>query len=228
MPQDFSRTLSLMRKERKISQRAAAQALKVSQALLSHYENGLREPGLDFVVRAADYYDVSTDFLLGRTLVRDGAVIQAETLPDALEEKGNRLGRASISSMLGKKLVINSTALIFDLLRASGRRALIKEASNFFSIAVYKVYRYVYHAGADNPDSVFNIPYDVFPYASDMEMKACELRLAAASKAGKGAAAQPPLVIRQDDLPEQYPAYCQSLLSILHTVGDSIEGRMEK
>ena len=45
MVNDFPRTLSLLRKEKKISQRKAAGDLGVSQALLSHYENGMREPG---------------------------------------------------------------------------------------------------------------------------------------------------------------------------------------
>ena len=62
----FARTLSRLRHEKGVSQRQAAQALGVSQALLSHYENGIREPGLAFVVRACDYYQVSADDLLGR------------------------------------------------------------------------------------------------------------------------------------------------------------------
>ncbi len=62
MNTDFPRTLTLLRKEKKISQKAAAQELGVSQALLSHYEKGIRECGLDFLVKAADYYNVSCDF----------------------------------------------------------------------------------------------------------------------------------------------------------------------
>ena len=69
---DFSRTLSLLRQERGISQRKAAGQLGISQALLSHYENGIREPGLAFVVKACDYYHVSADYLLGRTDEPDG------------------------------------------------------------------------------------------------------------------------------------------------------------
>ncbi len=61
-----------------VSQRTAAGDLGISQALLSHYENGIREPGLAFVVRACDYYGVSADFLLGRTLTRDGTTIGTE------------------------------------------------------------------------------------------------------------------------------------------------------
>ena len=45
MATDFSRTLSLLRQEAGISQRKAAAALGISQALLSHYENGIRQPG---------------------------------------------------------------------------------------------------------------------------------------------------------------------------------------
>ena len=59
MNSDFPRILTLLRKERGISQKEAAGQLNISQALLSHYEKGIRECGLDFVVRAADFYHVS-------------------------------------------------------------------------------------------------------------------------------------------------------------------------
>ena len=54
MNADFSRTLALLRQEKEISQRKAAADLGISQALLSHYENGVREPGLAFVKKACD------------------------------------------------------------------------------------------------------------------------------------------------------------------------------
>ncbi len=67
MQTSFSQTLSSLRRQRNISQRQAAAELNISQALLSHYENGAREPGLNFVCRACDYYGVSADYLLGRS-----------------------------------------------------------------------------------------------------------------------------------------------------------------
>ena len=67
MQEEFARRLSLLRQEKKLSQRKVAQSLGVSQALLSHYENGVREPGLSFVVNASRFYGVSCDYLLGRT-----------------------------------------------------------------------------------------------------------------------------------------------------------------
>ncbi len=67
MNERFTQTLGSLRREKGISQRQAARELGISQALLSHYENGIREPGLAFVVRACDYYGTSADYLLGRT-----------------------------------------------------------------------------------------------------------------------------------------------------------------
>lgn len=62
---DFPRVLTLLRKERNISQKQAAAELGISQALLSHYEKGIRECGLDFLIRCANFYGVSCDYLLG-------------------------------------------------------------------------------------------------------------------------------------------------------------------
>ena len=72
LAEGFPEILSRLRQERQLSQRTAAAALHISQALLSHYENGLREPGLAFVDAACRYYHVSADYLLGRSAVRSG------------------------------------------------------------------------------------------------------------------------------------------------------------
>ena len=71
MARTFSETMSALRRARGYSQRRAAADLNISQALLSHYENGAREPGLDFVCRA--YYGVSADYLLGLSDLPCGA-----------------------------------------------------------------------------------------------------------------------------------------------------------
>ena len=78
MNRSFPETLSALRKQRNISQRAAAADLNISQALLSHYENGAREPGLAFVCRACDYYGVTADFMLGRSDDPNGVKSTAE------------------------------------------------------------------------------------------------------------------------------------------------------
>lgn len=67
MDRSFPETLSALRREKNISQRQAASELGISQALLSHYENGAREPGLNFVCRVCDYYGVTADYMLCRS-----------------------------------------------------------------------------------------------------------------------------------------------------------------
>ena len=76
----FCANLSRLRREKGVSQRKAASDLHISQALLSHYENGAREPGLAFVCRACDYYGVTADFLLGRTGDETGAHMGPDTI----------------------------------------------------------------------------------------------------------------------------------------------------
>lgn len=66
MEKNFPLIITELRKSRGISQKEAAEKLGISQALLSHYEKGIRECGQSFLVRIADFYDVSVDYLLGR------------------------------------------------------------------------------------------------------------------------------------------------------------------
>ena len=68
----FAQILSELRRSSGLSQRKAAADLQISQAVLSHYENGAREPGLNFVCRVCDYYNVTADYLLGRSPNPDG------------------------------------------------------------------------------------------------------------------------------------------------------------
>ena len=81
----FPRIITLLRKERGLSQKKAAEELQVSQALLSHYEKGIRECGLEFVVKIANFYNVSCDYLLGRSPNRSGATITIDDLPEDTE-----------------------------------------------------------------------------------------------------------------------------------------------
>ena len=53
MSKAFAQGISLLSRSRGLSQREVSGGLGISQALLSHYENGSREPGLDFVAEAA-------------------------------------------------------------------------------------------------------------------------------------------------------------------------------
>ena len=59
--------LKELRKNRKISQIKLSMDLSLSQNSISRYENGEREADYDTLVAIADYFNVSVDYLLGRT-----------------------------------------------------------------------------------------------------------------------------------------------------------------
>ncbi len=59
--------LKTLRKQKKISQLKLALELNTNQNTISRYETGEREPGLKELVKIADYFNVSVDYLLERT-----------------------------------------------------------------------------------------------------------------------------------------------------------------
>lgn len=62
--------LKELRKEKGISQVKLAMDLCVNQNTISRYENGEREAGYDMLIKIADYFNVSVDYLLERTDIR--------------------------------------------------------------------------------------------------------------------------------------------------------------
>ena len=151
---DFPRTLSLLRKEKGVSQKDAAKELGVSQALLSHYERGLREPGLKFVALAADYYGVSADFLLGRTQSRDGSDVDPVEYFDVTATSDNRL-RGSAAAMFSKKVLANAMSVLFDIVGKTNSQVVLNDCYNVLSNAMYTIFREIYEHSGSEPDRFF-------------------------------------------------------------------------
>ncbi len=130
----FSSRLAALRKERGISQKEAATALGISGALLSHYENGIRECGLEFLCKAAAYYDVSCDYLLG---VSDSKRMFSELLDttDRAQDAEFRLATtfraaARISDMLVESSEVNP-----------------QQIQDFFALSIYRIILHASSAG---------------------------------------------------------------------------------
>ena len=227
MHSDFSRCLSLLRQEKGISQRAAAKDLGISQALLSHYENGVREPGLAFVTRACDYYNVSADFLLGRTLTKDGStIVSPEELYDYSTEKDNIL-HGSIVATLNKKLLVNSISVLFDLLGKTGCKGAIKGAAEFLSTAIYTLFRYLYRADGTQNEDFFAVPSGTFVSGvAQADMICSQAAYVEALEAHRKEKGSFP-AMNHDALMENYPGAYQSLLQIIHNTGGRITAVQE-
>ena len=63
----FQERLIEQRKLNKATQKQIANYLQIAQPSYIRYENGSSEPSLENLVKLADYFDVSVDYLLGRS-----------------------------------------------------------------------------------------------------------------------------------------------------------------
>jgi len=59
--------LKELRKEKGISQLKLAMDINTNQNTISRYETGEREPGINELIKLANYFDVSIDYLLEQT-----------------------------------------------------------------------------------------------------------------------------------------------------------------
>ena len=135
MSTSVSTRLVALRKEKNLSQKEAAIELGVSQALLSHYEKGIRECGLEFLCRASTFYDVSTDYLLGLTenkMVSDALFVEHEIPQD---------------SEMRMSTVFRSSVYLMDRLSAYGRNYSSK-IRTIYVLTIYKVYLAALKQGA--------------------------------------------------------------------------------
>ena len=63
----FQKNITELRIINKYTQRQVAEVLGISQPSYIRYENGKAEPSLENLVKLADLYDVSIDYLCGRS-----------------------------------------------------------------------------------------------------------------------------------------------------------------
>lgn len=144
----FAIILSQLRKERGISQKKAATDLGISQALLSHYEKGIRECGLDFVIKCSEYYDVTTDYLLGVSDSRTGIAPDSLSQLDEDEEH-------SVSTLA------KATKYLLDISAASSTESSKKNyIYDYYMLSIYRGALTLAKAGV-LPKEMFKIDYTI-------------------------------------------------------------------
>lgn len=97
-----------LRKAKKITQEGLAKQIGVTRSALSQYELGIRNPDYDIVKSIADYFGVTTDYLLGRNLI-DGAHKE--------ETEIERINRET-SEVLKEAKTVEQAKLVLDLAKS--------------------------------------------------------------------------------------------------------------
>ena len=88
----FGEILAELRKDRGMSQKELAQIIYVSTGTISNYETGAHFPDVEKLIALAEYFHVTTDYLLGRCKselsldVFDSSIAGSKTLGDVIKE----------------------------------------------------------------------------------------------------------------------------------------------
>lgn len=102
----FGEKLFQLRTERGIFQKELAEYLSVSVGTISNYENSVHSPDLETLCRFAEYFQVSTDFLLELT--------------------GNADSMEDLNLQLTEEETVGSALNVIQELSMSGRRGMVK------------------------------------------------------------------------------------------------------
>jgi len=215
MCEEFSKRLTAIRKDRKISQKQAAADMGVSQALLSHYEKGVRECGLNFVIKAAQYYNVSADYLLDLSPVTNGATV--DTLPDPTEQ-GFKV-KGSLASSLAKKMVYNGIELVYACADKMGDKDLSASLNDYMFLSVYNAFRTLYDANPKNSPDFFMTDKVTAPYLTRAKLEKAMAKLtASAVEVGKNAPELGQGIIERD-----FPDRAGGLLNLIKNAEKGME-----
>ncbi len=138
----FAQRLKALRKERGITQQQLADGVGISKGGLSYYENAGRTPDISILERFADYFGVTTDYLLGRT--------NAQTQKAKLQAVCNHTGLSDKSVNLLSDLKENSPAQLrvinFLLEQAAGDMDIVydlDDTDNYEGSILNAVVRYL-------------------------------------------------------------------------------------
>lgn len=151
MSTSISSRLVKLRKDKNLSQKDAAKALGVSQALLSHYEKGIRECGLDFLCRASSFYDVSADYLLGLS----GTRLSSDSLFD--------LSDIPQDSQLRMSTILRAAAALLEAMSSNGN-ANSEKIRTVYILTLYKIYLCALQQGILPPNS--DLHPEITPFLS--------------------------------------------------------------
>ncbi|MFB0845881.1 helix-turn-helix domain-containing protein [Paenibacillus oleatilyticus] len=111
--------IALLREKHALTQEELSSKINISRASLSHYEKNRREPDYETVVKIADFFKVSIDYLLGRT--EDPRVIlepEVRAFVDSLELSDEKIIDRFSLTVDGMKLTFDEAKRFIAFVRA--------------------------------------------------------------------------------------------------------------
>ncbi|MGN1132225.1 MAG: helix-turn-helix domain-containing protein [Ruminococcus sp.] len=207
MSKAFENTITYLRKEKGISQKQVAEDLGISQALLSHYEKGIRECSLDFVVKAAEYYGVSCDYILGASAQRN---------PGEIEESPQQQENKAMLENLNRRVIVNTVDFIFRILMEINEREITKASADMIMSVLYSVIRLLYKNSSDNDEDFFKKPSCSYASRNNSLFEDRRARLAESIEEYSKSRNKEKVDLSYSIITEKYSDLASSVLNLIH------------
>lgn len=123
-----------LRKEKRLSQTELADVVHVSQQTITAWENDKAEPSSSAIAALADYFGVTTDYLLGRTPTPEFTRKDERDIQNIVDDLINGLSNENSLAFLrngGEEIDEEDAVLIKDALEKVARRSKILAKEKF-------------------------------------------------------------------------------------------------
>ena len=110
----FQERLKALRQKKDIMQKDVALALNISRQVYNNYELGKREPDFETISRLADFFEVTTDYLLGKSDVPNHTPLN---IPESLQGSKAGFHRSEFEELTQDE--VDKLALIADWLKSA-------------------------------------------------------------------------------------------------------------
>lgn len=207
MSKSFGNTITYLRKERGITQKQAAEDLEISQALLSHYEKGIRECSLDFVIKTADYYGVSCDYILG---------VSAQRNPGEMEEPAEKQENKAMLENLNRRVIVNTVDFIFRILMEINEREITKASAEMMMSTLYSLIRILYKNNSDNDEDFFQKSTYSYEFRNNSLFEDRKARLIEGITEYSKSRSKEKVELSYQIISEKYSDLASSVLNLIH------------
>jgi transcriptional regulator with XRE-family HTH domain len=113
----LGKRLKDLREEKKLTTREMSAMLNIGKSTFSNYENDTRKPDYELLKKLSEYFEVSLDYLLGKTNIKNAYVLENNQLPKhAYELKGDYIFIAK--EMQDKEISPERIRKIIEILEA--------------------------------------------------------------------------------------------------------------
>ena len=156
---------------------------------------------------------------MGRSPEPAGKTLSYDDIPEQ-DTNGSKVAAGGMMAAFNKKLIVNSTNVLFSLIQKTGSNTIMKEASSFLMLAIYKMFRIVYSSNPKNDSRFFTVPEVISSGVTSAAMSVCEANAAAAAKGvvigdGDTASETDDTLITTGSLSEEYAGSASSLLNVI-------------